>query len=404
MSKLKFEVGAKEDEATKPQQVDDKGVVEKVDNVIERALREGATDIHIEPGPGETRVRIRKGGVMEVLDPLPSSIHGKVANRFKILGGMDITKSRIAQSGFFKVMLDGQRAECSSFIFPSVLGEKVTVSIQYRRGFEASLEHLGFFPEVLKGFKDALAKPHGLVLVVGPPGSGRTTTAYASLKLLNTTQKAIAAFEPVTKYELPGVVQGKPSFQGDFTFRDGVKAMMDSAPDVCFVGEVNDSDVARLMIQGAFSKRIVIARMAAHDAANALVTLMDMGVQPFLLTAAVNAVLGQRLVRRVCQGCKEAYQPPEPVIAEIGYKMTPDIRFYRGVGCAACGGTGYRDHIGLFELLVPNEEINEMIVGRKSPGELREAAARTGMTPLKRDGVNKVVYGYTSIEEVLNSV
>ena len=404
MSKLKFEVGAKDEDSGKGVQLEDKGIVEKVDGVIERAIRDGATDIHIEPSPTETRVRIRKAGVMESLDSMPSGIHSKVANRFKILAAMDITKNRIAQSGFFKVTMEGQRAECSAFIFPSVLGEKVTVTIQYRRGFEASLEHLGFFPEVLKGFKDALAKPHGLVLIVGPPGSGRTTSAYACLKLLNTPQKAIAAFEPVSKYELPGIIQGKPSFQGDFSFRDGVKSMMESAPDVCFIGEVNDPEVARLMIQGAFSKRIVIARMAAHDAANALVTLMDMGVQPFLLTAAVNAVLGQRLVRRVCQGCKEAYQPPDQVVTEIGYKMTPDIRFYRGRGCAACGGTGYRDHNGLFELLVPNEQINEMLVGRKSTAELREAATRTGMTPLKRDGVNKVVYGYTSIEEVLNAV
>ncbi len=404
MSKLKFEAGAKEDEGQKPAQLEEKGIVEKVDGILERALREGASDVHVEPGPSETRVRMRKDGVMEPLDPLPSSLHGKVANRFKILGGMDITKSRIAQTGFFKVTLDGQRAECSAYVFPSVLGEKVTLAIQYRRGFEASLEHLGFFPEVLKSFKDALAKPHGLVLIVGPPGSGRTTTAYASLKLLNSPQKAIAAFETVPKYELPGVVQGKPSFQGDFTFRDGVRAMMDSAPDVAYVGEVTDPEVARLMIQGAFSKRIVIARMSAHDAANGLSTLMDMGVQPFLVTAAVNAVLGQRLVRRICQGCKEAYQPPEQMGADMGFKLTPDIKFYRGRGCAACGGTGYRDALGLFELLVLNEEINELIVGRKSPAELREAAGRAGMIPLKRDGLNKVVYGYTSIEEVLNAL
>lgn len=404
MSKLKFEIGSKDEEAQKSAPVEDKGVVEKVDAIIERAIREGATDIHVEPGPTETRVRLRKGGVMEPADPLPASSHSKVANRFKILADMNITKSRIAQSGFFKVTLDGQRAECSAYIFPSVLGEKITISIQYRRGFEASLEHLGFFPEVLKGFKDALAKPHGLVLIVGPPGSGRTTSAYASLKHLNTPQKVVAAFESVNKYELPGVVQGKPSFQGDFTFRDGVRAMMDSAPDVAFVGEVTDPEVARLMIQGAFSRRIVVARMSAHDAANAVSTLVDMGVQPFLLTAAVNAVLAQRLVRRVCQSCKEAYAPPEQILADIGYKMTPDIRFYRGRGCAACGGTGYRDHIGLFELLVLNEQINELIVGRKSPAELREAAAATGMIPLKRDGVNKVVYGYTSIEEVMNAL
>jgi len=404
MSKLKYEVGHKEEEGPKAPQPEDKGIVAQVDEIIEKALESSATDLHVEPGPGETRVRMRVDGALHQVATFPSQIHGKLANRFKILGAMDITKNRIAQSGFFKVQLEGQRAECSTYVLPSILGEKITVNIQYKRGFELNLEHLGYFPEILKGFKDALAKPHGLVLVVGPPGSGRTTTAYAALRLLNSPQKACGTFEAVNKYELPGVVQGKPSFQGDFTFVDGVKALMDSSPDVAYVGELQDPEVARLVIQGAFSKRIVIARMAAHDAANALVTLMDMGVQPFLLTAAVNAVLAQRLVRRLCDHCKEGYAPPEQVINEIGYRMPANAQFFRGRGCAACGGTGYLQHLGLFELLTLNEKINETLVARKSQGEVREVAAQAGMVPLKRDGVNKAVMGYTSIEEVLNAL
>jgi type II secretory ATPase GspE/PulE/Tfp pilus assembly ATPase PilB-like protein len=317
---------------------------------------------------------------------------------------MDITRTKIAQHGFFKVGLEGQRAECAAVVFPSLMGEKVTINVTYKRGLELSLEHLGFFTEVLKAFKDALAKPHGLVLVVGPPSSGRTTTCYAALSYLNTPQKAVAAFEMVPTYELPGLVQGKPSPQHEFKYVDGVRAMMDSSPDVALVGELQDPEVARLSIQGAFAKRIVIARMAANDAVNALVTLMDMGVQPFLITAAVNAVLAQRLLRRICDRCKEGYVPPEQLVNEIGFKMRPDIQFFRGKGCAACGGTGYRGHIALFELLLLSETLNEMFVARRSPPEIRDAAARAGMIPLKRDGVNKVVMGYTSIEEVLNAL
>ena len=221
---------------------------------------------------------------------------------------------------------------------------------------------------------------------------------------LNSPQKSLAAFEFVNKYEIPGLVQGKPAPQVDFKFVDGVRSMMDSAPDVALVGELQDPEVARLSIQGAFSRRIVIARMAAHDAANALVTLMDMGVQPFLLTAAVNAVLAQRLVKRICDRCKEAYAPPPQLLAEIGYNMPPDVQFSRGRGCAACGGTGYRGHFGLFELVVLNEEINNLLVARRPPQDIREAVVRQGLPSLKRDGVNKVVMGYTSIEEVMNSI
>lgn len=404
MAKLKFETGQREEEQQKPGQPEDRGIIDRVDELIAQALASRATDLHVEPGATESRVRVRVEGTLRDLTTFASPLHGKVANRFKILGGMDITRNRIPQSGFFKVEGEGGRAECNAFIFPSTVGEKVTITIQTKRGLELSLEHLGFYTEVLKGYKDALTKPHGLVIVAGPPASGRTTTCYASLAFLNSPQKALTAFEHANKYEIPGLVQGKPAPQVDFTFFDGVKAMMDSAPDVALVGDVQDPEVARLMLQGAFAKRIVLARMAAHDTANALVALMDMGVQPFLLTAAVNAVLAQRLVRRICDGCKEGYTPPEQVITEIGYKMRPDVQFYRGRGCAACGGTGCRGYIGIFELLVLNEDINNLLVARKTPNDIRDAAAKAGMSSLKRDGINKVVMGYTSVEEVLNAL
>lgn len=403
--KPKFETGGKDDDAhQKVPQGEDRGIVDKVDDILLQALQAGATDLHVEPRPEETGVRMRVDGALQELASFNSAIHTKVVNRLKILGGMDITRTKIAQRGFFKVEQDDLKAEFHASVFPSVLGEKVTVDIQTKKGLELSLEHLGFFTEVLKSYKDALSKPHGLVLIVGPPSSGRTTTAYASLAFLNSPTRAVATFEQVAKYEIPGIVQGKPSPQHDFHFVDGVRAVMESQPDVAMIGEVQDPEVARLMIQGAFAKRIVLGRMAAHDAGNALGTLMDMGVQPFLITAAVNAVLAQRLVRRICDRCKEAYAPPEQLVTEIGYKMRPDLQFYRGKGCAACGGTGHRGHIGLFELLTLTEEINELIVARRSGGEIRDAAAKKGMVTLKRDGMNKVVMGYTSIEEVLNAL
>jgi type II secretory ATPase GspE/PulE/Tfp pilus assembly ATPase PilB-like protein len=405
--KLTFESSKEEDQAQpKPGggQAEEKGIVDKVDQVLADALQAQATDIHVEPGLEETRVRVRVQGQLQEAATFPATLHHKLVNRFKILGGMDITRNKIAQRGFFKVKAEGVNAECETFVLPSTLGEKVTVDILLKRGLELSLEHLGFFTEVLKSLKDALSKPHGLVLVVGPPASGRTTTCFASLAALNSPQREVITFEQVNKYELPGVVHCKPSPQHDFGFSQGVRAMMDANPDVCLVGEVQDPDVAKLMLQGAFAKRIVLGRMAAHDSVNALVTLMDMGIQPFLLTAAVNAVLSQRLLRRICDGCKEAYEAPEQLINEIGYKMKPGMQFFRGKGCAACGGSGYRGNIALFELLTPSEEINEALVARRSPQEIRDIAQKAGMVPLKRDGVNKAAMGYTAIEEVLNAL
>ena len=403
--KLKFESGKEDDQPQKAApQAEEKTVVDKVDALLSEALQAQATDIHVEPGPEETRVRMRVQGQLQQVATFPASLHLKLVNRFKILGGMDITRSKIAQRGFFKVKAEEVNAECETFVIPSVLGEKVTVDILLKRGLELSLEHLGFYTEVLKSYKDALSKPHGLVLVVGPPASGRTTTCFASLAALNSPQRAVITFESVNKYELPGVVHCKPSPQHDFNFVDGVRAMMEANPDVCLVGEVQDPEVVKLMLQGAFAKRIVIGRMAAHDSVNALVTMMDMGIQPFLITAAVNGVLSQRLVRRICDGCKEAYEPPEQLVNEIGYKMKPGIQFHRGKGCASCGGSGYRGTLALFELLILNEDINEALVARRSPGEIRDVATKHGMVPLKRDGVNKAVMGYTAIEEVLNAL
>ncbi|MEM7244349.1 MAG: ATPase, T2SS/T4P/T4SS family [Acidobacteriota bacterium] len=402
MSKLKFETGKEDDgQQARPGNVDDKGIVNKIDELLAEVLASNATHVHVEPGAEGTRVRSRVDSDLREVATFEAGLHPKIVNRFKILAGMDITRNKISQRGFFRVEADELRAECNAYVFPTVHGEKITVDILYKQGVTLSLEHLGFFTEVLKSYKEALAAPNGLVLVAGPPGSGRTTTCYASLATMNSPQKALAAFEPVNKYELPGVVLAAPS--GGLSFAEGVRAMMESNPDVCLVGEVQDPEVARLMLAGAFAKRLVLGRMvAAHDSIQALVTLLDMGIQPFLLTAAVNAVLAQRLVRRICDGCKTPYSPPEQLVAEIGYKMKPDIQFYRGAGCAACGGTGFRGQIALFELLILNDQVSEMLVARRTLPEIREQAAKSGMVSLKRDGVNKVVMGYTAVEEVLS--
>jgi len=403
--KVQFEVGRQDEaaeEARRPGAADDKGIVEQVDDLILQAIRKEATDIHIEPTHDGLRVRARVEGRLVQIAAIAMELHPKVINRVKILSSMDITRSRIPQRGYFKVIIEERRVELYVYCFPSVLGEKVVLQVHYRKGVQLGLEHLGLFPTMLKPFREAVRQIHGLILVVGPPGNGKTTTSYAVLKEKHAEDKLVMSFEHVLKYELPGMVQGRPDEIAEFTFPDGIRAMMDQEPDMALVGEVNESEVARSIIQGAFAARMVVARMTGNDSISAVQTLVDMGVQPFLVTASLNAVLAQRTVRKICDKCREPYEPPPAVIEELGYRLPDGTKFFHGKGCQACRGTGYRGVLGIFELFVPNEETNELIVARAPQNQVREAALTAGMTPLKKDGIQKAVKGYTPIEEVLS--
>lgn len=405
-SKIQFEIGRKEEPAEELRKggVEDKGVIEKVDEVILQAVRREATDVHIEPTHDDLKIRARVEGVLQPLETFPMELHHKVINRLKILSAMDITRSRVPQRGYFKIVIDDRKIELYTFCFPSVLGEKIVLQIHYRKSIGMSLDHLGMFPTMLKPFKDAITRSHGLLLVVGPPGNGKTTTSYCVLRALDSPGKSLMSFEHVLKYEIPGMVQGRPDEVAEFSFSEGVKAMMDQAPDVSLVGEVNEEKVAREIIHGAFAARVVVARMSGNDTISALHTLVDMGVQPFLVTACLNAAVAQRLVRKLCDKCRQPYKPPPSVIEEIGYRLPPDVQFYEGKGCETCDGTGYRGLLGIFELFLPSEETHQLMIQRAPQDQVREAALKTGFTALKKDGVQKAIKGYTSIQEVMQAL
>jgi type II secretory ATPase GspE/PulE/Tfp pilus assembly ATPase PilB-like protein len=331
-------------------------------------------------------------------------LHHKIINRVKILSGMDITLSRIPQRGYFKVVIEERKIELYTFCFPSVLGEKVVMQIHYRKAVSLSLDHLGMFPTMLGPFKKAVARSHGLILIVGPPGNGKTTTSYCVLGELDSPGKSIMSFEHVLKYEIEGMTQGRPDEVAEFHFADGVKAMMDQSPDVALVGEVNEEEVGKGVIHGAFAARVVIARMSGNDTISALNTLVDMGIQPFLVTACLNAALAQRLVRKLCDKCRRPFKPPPSVIEELGYRLPPETQFFEGAGCEACNGTGYRGFLGIFELFLPSEQVHQLMIARASQDQVREAALQAGMTPLKKDGIQKAIKGYTTIEEVMHAL
>lgn len=406
-SKIQFEIGRREeaaDEVRKPGSLEDKGVIEKLDEVMGHAVRIEATDIHIEPAHEAVQVRARVDGALRSIGTFPMDLHHKVINRVKILSGMDITRSRVPQRGYFKIVIEDRKIELYTFCFPAVLGEKVVMQIHYRKAITLSLDHLGMFPTMLKPFKEAVQRSHGLILVVGPPGNGKTTTSYCVLKEIDSPAKAIMSFEHVLKYEIAGMTQGRPDETAEFHFADGVRAMMDQSPDVAVVGEVNESEVAKSIIHGAFAARVVIARMSGNDTISSLQTLVDMGIQPFLVTACLNAALAQRLVRKLCEKCRKPFQPPAHLVEELGYRLPPDTRFFEGEGCEACNGTGYRGFLGIFELFLPNEQTHQLMIARASQDQIREAALQAGMTPLKKDGIQKAIKGYTSIEEVMHAL
>lgn len=383
--------------------IDDKGYSKKVDDFILTAIKREATDIHFEPLQECLQVRIRINGMMEKIDEMPINALHNVINRIKVLSSMDITKSKIPQEGYFKYNAE-KPIEIYSYIFPCIYGERAVLKLQYKRSIALNLNELGLQASTLESLKKALSMQNGLILVVGPPGNGKATTLYAILNYLNTPNKNLMSFETTIKYNLPNLTQGKPDEKIDYTFVSGVKAMMEQEPDVALVGDISSLDVARIIIHSAFYKRIVLARLTANDSINAISYLIDMGIQPFLVTAALNTILAQRLIRRLCDYCKEAYQPSPSLLKEIGYKLRPDIQFYKANGCEKCMNSGYSGLIGIFELFTPSEELNELIIAKESRKTLIEAAIGSGFIPIKKDGIIKAASGLTTIEEVLNSI
>ena len=406
MANIRFESGKREEERQKKYQVEspvaDTSVIQKVNDVMEQALELGATEIHFDPAGEEVVVRGRVEGELQEITTFPLQILGKIVNRIKVLSAMDITKTKRPQSGFFRIITDADKVDILAYTFPTIRGEKITLKFQYKRGVTHSLDELGLIPTMLEEYKKSLKKPNGLIIVAGPPGNGKNTTLYATLQYLASPKKNIATFEPVLKYELPGAVQGKPDEKAEFSFEEGVRAIVETNPDVLLIGEVQTPSVAKTVVQAAFGKRIVLARMSANSSINALQNLIDMGIPPFLVSSAVNAILTQRLARRLCEHCKTPYTPPSSLIHDLGLK--PGVKFYRGEGCEQCGGTGYQGFIGLFELLTMGDELREMIVNREPARRIREKALALGMVELKKDGIYKAVKGMTSIEEVLNLV
>ena len=379
-------------------------VVKLVNYLIYNAVRENASDIHIEPGDKKLRVRYRVDGKLyEKIRP-PHQMHSAVVSRIKIMSELDISQRRLPQDGGIHVLLEGRPVDLRVSVMPNKFGGKVVIRIIDPQKVLFNFESLGLTYENLCRFREVIKSPNGIVLVTGPTGSGKNTTLYAVLAELNSDEVNICTVEDPVECNMAGINQFQVNQSSGFEFSTALRSLLRQDPDIIMVGEIRDEDTANIAVQAALTGHLVLSTLHTNDAPGAVTRLLDLNVAPYLVSASLIAVLAQRLVRKICTSCKTEYKPPasiRKVVEKSGGKVA---KFYRGVGCKKCRNTGYAGRIAVHELFVPNEEIVEMINKRASLKQLRDEALKSGMSPLYLDGIEKVEAGIVSIEEVLRIV
>jgi len=378
-------------------------VVKLVNYLLYNAVRENASDIHIEPDEKKLRVRYRVDGrLYEKICP-PYQMHAAIVSRVKIMADLDIAQRRLPQDGGIHVLVEGRPIDLRVSVMPGNFGEKVVIRVIDPQKILFSLESLGFTYKNLQLFRQVIQSPNGIVLVTGPTGSGKNTTLYAALVELNSEEVNICTVEDPVECNIEGINQFQVSEAAGFEFSTALRSLLRQDPDIVMVGEIRDKATANIAVQAALTGHLVLSTLHTNDAPGAVTRLLDLGVAPYLLSASLIAVLAQRLVRKICPNCKSEYEPPssiKKVVQKSGIKVK---EFYRGVGCKKCRNTGYVGRIAIHELFVPNEEILEMINERQSLKRLREKAIESGMICLQTDGIEKVQAGIISIEDVLRT-
>jgi type II secretion system protein E len=376
----------------------DKGVVKLVDVLIENAVNQRASDIHIEPEESILRVRYRIDGILYDREFLPKRMQPAITSRIKLLSQMNIAERRLPQDGRIKGTFGGRPIDIRVSTIPTIYGESIVMRLLDKETSFLTLEELGMDPETLKKYESLIHKPYGMILITGPTGSGKTTTLYASLDRINSPDKKIITIEEPVEYLMKGInqIQVKPKI--GLTFASGLRHIVRQDPDVIMVGEIRDLETAGIAIHAALTGHLIFSTLHTNDAPGAMTRLMDMGVENYLVSSTLIGVVAQRLVRRICNSCKTEYRIPSELKKEL--RINTDI-LWRGKGCEECSNTGYRGRIGIFELLVVNDEIRNMIMAKATSRELREKAISLGMKTLRQDGIEKVMKGITTSDEVL---
>lgn len=378
-----------------------------VSTLLEFAVKGRASDIHIEPEEEKTRIRYRIDGIMHEKLVLPKKVHEGLISRIKILSGMKIDEKRLPQDGRFSFRADGQEVDLRVSCLPTVHGEKIVMRLLKKSGGVIDLPELGLRGVALKNFHDSILRPHGIIIVCGPTGSGKTTTLYSALSKINTPKVNIITLEDPVEYEVPGVSQVQVNPAAGLTFATGLRSFVRQDPDIIMVGEIRDKETTALAVQAALTGHLVFSTLHTNDAAGAIPRLIDLGAEPFLLASSMTCVVAQRVVRRICLDCKEEYSAPPEVVADFKkilgglYKHGDKLKLARGKKCPQCNNTGYLGRIGIFEVMPISEKLGRLTMERASAADIEKQAIEEGMITMKQDGYLKVLEGISTIEEVL---
>ena len=377
-------------------------VIKLVNLIINRAVEIGASDIHVEPFEGDLKIRYRVDGVLHDMESPPKKLQSAVISRIKIMSKLNIAERRLPQDGRIRFKSMGKNIDMRVSTLPTIYGESIVMRILDRGGVVLELEKLGFPSKELKQFENLISKPYGMLLVTGPTGSGKTTTLYTALHKINSPDIKIITIEDPAEYQMYGINQLHVKPQIGLTFANGLRSIVRQDPDVIMVGEIRDPETADIAIQSAPTGHMVFSTVHTNDAAGALTRLQDMGVESFLMSSAILGVLAQRLVRVICKNCKTPVKLESGAMDELGVKEgVGSFTVYEGKGCDECSNTGYRGRVGIFELLIINDDIRRLILQKTSANIIKEKAREHGMITLREDGWNKVKQGITTISEVL---
>jgi type IV pilus assembly protein PilB len=378
----------------------DAPVIKLVNQLVAQAVEQGASDVHLTPDGRELRVRFRVDGVLHDVTTVPRRMAAGAVSRVKIMAEMNIAEKRLPQDGRVGLTVDGHHVDLRVVTLPSVHGEAVVMRVLDKESVVTRLDKLGMSESDRTRFEHACHETHGAVLVTGPTGSGKSTTLYAALQLLNTPEKNIITVEDPVEYEMEGLTQLQVSAKVGLTFAAGLRSMVRADPDVIMVGEIRDRETAQIAVESALTGHLVLSTLHTNDAPSAITRLIEMGIEPFLVASALDCVVAQRLARMLCPNCKQRTIIPAAVLHENGYKALVDLEAYEPKGCRRCNGSGYRGRLGLYEVMGVSAEIRSLALERRPAEEMREVAVRQGMRRLRDDGLEKVKQGRTSIAEV----